>query len=55
MAIGDSGNDIDMVKYAGLGVAIGIAIPDVKAVADVITDSVDEVGVATAINRYFFD
>lgn len=55
MAIGDSGNDIDMVEYAGLGVAMGNAIPAVKDVADVITDSVDEHGVATAINRYFFD
>ena len=54
MAIGDSGNDIDMVEYAGLGVAMGNAIPEVKNVADVVTDTVDEFGVATAINRYFF-
>lgn len=54
MAIGDSGNDIDMVEYAGLGVAMGNAIPEVKDVADVVTDTVDEFGVATAINRYFF-
>lgn len=54
MAIGDSGNDIDMVEYAGLGVAMGNAIPEVKEVADVVTDTVDEFGVATAINRYFF-
>lgn len=54
MAIGDSGNDIDMVEYAGLGVAMGNAIPEVKDVANVVTDTVDEFGVATAINRYFF-
>ena len=54
MAIGDSGNDIDMVEYAGLGVAMGNAIPEVKKVADVVTDTVDDFGVATAINRYFF-
>ena len=54
MAIGDSGNDIDMVEYAGLGVAMGNAIPAVKSVANVITDSVDDHGVATAINRYVF-
>ncbi|HLR91843.1 MAG TPA: HAD hydrolase family protein, partial [Atopostipes sp.] len=47
-------NDIDMVEYAGLGVAMGNAIPEVKNVADVVTDTVDEFGVATAINRYFF-
>lgn len=55
MAIGDSGNDVDMIDYAGLGVAMGNAIPEVKEVADVITDSVEEFGVATAINRYFFN
>ncbi len=54
MAIGDSGNDIDMVEYAGLGVAMGNAIPAVKAAANVITDSNEEDGVATAINRYVF-
>lgn len=55
MAIGDSGNDIDMVEYAGLGVAMGNAIPEVKDVADVITDHNDAHGVATAIERYLFD
>lgn len=55
MAIGDSGNDIDMVEYAGLGVAMGNAIPEVVDVADVITDSNAEHGVAKAIERFFFD
>lgn len=55
MAIGDSGNDIDMVDYAGLGIAMGNAVPAVKNVADVITDSAAEFGVATAINRYLFN
>lgn len=55
MAIGDSGNDIDMVEYAGLGVAMGNAVPEVKDVADVITASNDEDGVAVAIEQYFFD
>lgn len=54
MAIGDSGNDIDMVEYAGLGIAMGNAVIEVKDVADVITDTNDENGVATAIERYFF-
>lgn len=54
MAIGDSGNDIDMVEYAGLGVAMGNAVSEVKDVADVITDTNDEHGVAVAIDRYFF-
>lgn len=55
MAIGDSGNDIDMVEYAGLGVAMGNAVPAVKAVADVITENADNFGVAHAINRYLFN
>lgn len=55
MAIGDSGNDIDMVEYAGLGVAMGNAVPGVKEAADVMTDTVHDFGVATAINRYFFN
>ena len=55
MAIGDSGNDIDMVAYAGLGVAMGNAVPAVLAVADVVTTTNNEDGVAEAINRHFFD
>lgn len=55
MAIGDSGNDIDMVDYAGLGVAMGNAVPAVLDVADVVTSTNNEDGVAEAINRYFFD
>lgn len=54
MAIGDSGNDIDMVEFAGLGVAMGNAVPEVKEVADVITENHNADGVAVAIERYFF-
>ena len=55
MAIGDSGNDIDMVDYAGLGVAMGNAVPAVLDGANVVTTTNNEDGVAKAINRYFFD
>ena len=55
MAIGDSGNDIDMIAYAGLGVAMGNAVPEVLEVADVVTTSNNENGVANALNRYFFN
>lgn len=55
MTIGDSGNDIDMVEFGGLGVAMGNAVPEVLAVADVVTSTNNEDGVAKAINRYFFD
>ena len=54
MTIGDSGNDIDMVEFGGLGVAMGNAVPEVLAVADVVTSTNNEDGVAEAINRYFF-
>ena len=52
MAIGDSNNDLDMIKYAGFGVAMGNAFETVKAVADVVTGSNEESGVATAIEKF---
>ena len=52
MAIGDENNDIEMIEYAGLGVAMGNAPAPIKALADVTTTSNEEDGVATAINRY---
>jgi len=55
MAIGDQGNDTDMVAWAGLGVAMGNAVPQVKAVADYIAPPVDEDGAAVAIERFLLD
>ena len=52
MACGDGLNDIDMLKYAGLGVAMANAYEATKAAADVETTSNDEDGVAVAIDRY---
>lgn len=52
MAIGDGENDIEMVKLAGLGVAVANANPKLKAIADVVVSSNDEDGVAEAIERY---
>lgn len=52
MAIGDQGNDLTMVKYAGTGVAMGNAIDDVKANAQFITKTNDEDGVAFAIEKF---
>jgi Cof subfamily protein (haloacid dehalogenase superfamily) len=52
MAIGDQDNDADMVAWAGLGVAMGNAVPQVKAVADYIVPSVDEDGAAVAIESF---
>ena len=53
MAFGDNYNDIDMIKYSGLGIAVGNAIQEVKDVAKEITLNSKEDGVAIAIEKYF--
>lgn len=55
MAIGDSWNDIDMLEYAGIGVAMANAAPAVKEAADFITRHNDDDGVAEAIERIVLD
>ena len=52
MALGDSGNDIAMLRKAGLGVAMGNAPDFVKEAADVIANRYDEDGAADAIRRW---
>ncbi len=52
MAIGDYDNDVDMVAWAGLGVAVGNASPRLLAVADEIVPPLDEEGAVVAIERY---
>ena len=52
MAIGDQENDIAMIEYAGVGVAMDNAIPAVKEAANFITKSNLEDGVAYAIEKY---
>lgn len=49
MAIGDSLNDREMIQYAGIGVAMGNAREEIKKIADYITESNQEDGVAKAI------
>lgn len=49
MAIGDNENDLAMIRYAGIGVAMGNAIDSVKNAADVIVADNDHDGVAEAI------
>ena len=55
MAIGDANNDIEMLEYAGLGVAMGNASDYVKNLADAVTDSCEENGVATAIEKFILN
>lgn len=52
MAMGDANNDIEMLEFAGLGIAMGNASENVKAIADYVTDSNEENGVATAIHHF---
>ncbi len=52
MAIGDNENDLTMIQYAGLGVAMENATENVKNSAKVITTSNDAHGVAVAIEKY---
>lgn len=52
MAFGDGENDMEMIKYAGKGIAMGNAKEHVKAVADYVTDSNEENGIANAINKF---
>lgn len=46
IAFGDGGNDVDMLIWAGTGVAMGSARDEVKAIANVATESVEDDGVA---------
>ena len=52
MAIGDSNNDLPMLKAAGFSAATGNAVPEVKAAADVVVADCDHSGVADAIRNY---
>lgn len=52
---GDAFNDITMVEYAGIGVAMGNAKPEVKAVADYITASNEEDGIAEVVEHFLLD
>lgn len=54
IAFGDTDNDISMLKAVGIGVAMGNAIPETKAVADRVTKSNDEDGVAWGIEQWIF-
>lgn len=53
IAMGDSLNDYDMIEKAGIGVAMGNAIPEIKNIAAFVTGHVDEAGVAVALEKIF--
>ena len=52
LCIGDDNNDIEMVDKAGIGVAMGNANDALKAVADFVTDPIDEDGFAKAMLHF---
>ena len=55
MAIGDGENDLSMIEYAGLGVAMGNATDLIKEKADYITDTNDHDGVAKVIEKFILN
>lgn len=52
MAIGDNFNDLEMLQYAGIGVAMGDAPAGVKAEADWVAPDVEQDGAAIAIEKF---
>ena len=53
LAVGDGRNDIEMLRWAGRGVAMGQAVQEVIDAADAVTDSVYEDGLAVELERHF--
>ena len=50
-AIGDAANDVEMLEYAGLAIAMGNASEEVKAISDIVTDTNENNGVIKAIDK----
>ncbi|MEQ7009123.1 HAD family hydrolase [Actinopolymorpha sp. B17G11] len=55
LAIGDGTNDVEMLRWAGRGVAMGNAATEALAAADHVTAPLDEDGVAVELRRWFAD
>lgn len=53
IAFGDNYNDLSMLETAGLGVAMGNAVDEIKARADVVIGNNTEAGIAKIVNQYF--
>lgn len=51
VAFGDGGNDVEMLEYCNIGVAMGNAADEVKAHANYVTTSVDEEGIQQALKK----
>ncbi|WP_009631849.1 Cof-type HAD-IIB family hydrolase [Synechocystis sp. PCC 7509] len=55
MTIGDNFNDVEMLEYAGLGIAMGNAPAGVQAVAQWVAPGVEQDGAAVAIEKYLLE
>lgn len=55
ICVGDAGNDLHMLKYAGLSVAMDNAFDDIKEVADYVTFSNEDDGVAHIIEKFILN
>ena len=53
LAVGDGRNDIEMLRWAGRGVAMGQSVDEVRAAADFVTASVNDEGAAIEMSRWF--
>lgn len=53
IAFGDNHNDLSMLKSAGLGIAMGNAVDEVKACADLVIGNNTGTGIAETVNKYF--
>jgi hydroxymethylpyrimidine pyrophosphatase-like HAD family hydrolase len=54
-AVGDDDNDVEMIRAAGLGIAMGNAAPAARACADIVVRSNAEGGVVEAIERVLLE
>jgi Cof subfamily protein (haloacid dehalogenase superfamily) len=52
IAFGDGGNDTSMIRQAGIGIAMGNAIDELKQQADYVTTTVDEDGILNALRHF---
>ena len=51
MTVGDGLNDMEMVRNAATGIAVGGANAELKAVADLVTEDIDEGGLLSAFRK----
>jgi hydroxymethylpyrimidine pyrophosphatase-like HAD family hydrolase len=55
MALGDYENDKEMLQAAGVSIAMGNGTDEIKSIADYVTSTSDDNGLAKAVNKFVFD